>query len=63
MGIVRPSDLAVLRLIASSNFAACTTGRSAGFALGLMRTEIERGMRLMGCTTVGQFSRENLRFR
>ena len=32
-------------------------------ALGLMRTEIERGMRLMGCTTVGQLSRENLRFR
>src|SRR5437588_6605295 len=32
-------------------------------ALGLMRAEIERGMKLMGCTTVGQLSRENLRFR
>lgn len=32
-------------------------------ALGLMRSEIERGMKLMGCTSVGQLSRENLRFR
>ena len=32
-------------------------------ALGLMRAEIERGMRLMGCATIGQLSRENLRFR
>ena len=32
-------------------------------ALGLMRTEIERGMKLMGCTAIDQLSRENLRFR
>src|SRR6476469_1534069 len=32
-------------------------------ALGLMRAEIERGMRLMGCAAIGQLSRENLRFR
>lgn len=32
-------------------------------ALGLMREEIERGMRLMGCASVGQLSRGNLRFR
>ncbi len=32
-------------------------------ALGLMRAEIERGMKLMGCTSVNQLSRENLRFR
>ncbi len=32
-------------------------------ALGLMRAELERGMRLMGCTSIGQLSRENLRFR
>jgi L-lactate dehydrogenase (cytochrome) len=32
-------------------------------ALGLLRNEIERDMKLMGCTTVGQLSRENLRFR
>jgi L-lactate dehydrogenase (cytochrome) len=32
-------------------------------ALGLMRTEIERGMKLMGCTNVSQLSRSNLRFR
>src|SRR6476469_7159694 len=32
-------------------------------ALGLMRAEIERGMKLMGCSTIGQLSRENLRFR
>ncbi|MCC6472904.1 MAG: alpha-hydroxy-acid oxidizing protein [Burkholderiales bacterium] len=32
-------------------------------ALGLMRSEIERGMKLMGCTSVGQLTRANLRFR
>lgn len=32
-------------------------------ALGLMRAEIERGMRLMGCSSVQQLSRANLRFR
>jgi L-lactate dehydrogenase (cytochrome) len=32
-------------------------------ALGLMRTELERDMKLMGCTSVGQLSRSNLRFR
>jgi L-lactate dehydrogenase (cytochrome) len=32
-------------------------------ALGLMRAEIERGMRLMGCASIGQLSRDNLRFR
>lgn len=32
-------------------------------ALGLMRAEIERGMKLMGCTSIPQLSRENLRFR
>jgi len=32
-------------------------------ALGLLRTEIERAMKLMGCASVGQLSRGNLRFR
>ncbi len=32
-------------------------------ALGLMRTEIERDMRLMGCKSVQDLSRKNLRFR
>jgi L-lactate dehydrogenase (cytochrome) len=32
-------------------------------ALGQMRTEIERGMKLMGCTSVDQLARANLRFR
>ena len=32
-------------------------------ALGLLREEIERDMRLMGCSAIGQLSRENLRFR
>jgi L-lactate dehydrogenase (cytochrome) len=32
-------------------------------ALGLMRAEIERGMKLMGRTSISQLSRENLRFR
>ncbi|MBR0752938.1 alpha-hydroxy-acid oxidizing protein [Bradyrhizobium jicamae] len=32
-------------------------------ALGQMRAEIERGMKLMGCTSVDQLSRQNLRFR
>ena len=32
-------------------------------ALGLMRAEIERGMKLMGCASISQLSRDNLRFR
>jgi L-lactate dehydrogenase (cytochrome) len=32
-------------------------------ALGLMRAEIERGMKLMGCKTIDMLSRANLRFR
>lgn len=32
-------------------------------ALETMRIEIERGMKLMGCTTVEQLTRRNLRFR
>jgi L-lactate dehydrogenase (cytochrome) len=32
-------------------------------ALGLMRSEIERDMKLMGCTSIEQLSRSNLRFR
>jgi L-lactate dehydrogenase (cytochrome) len=32
-------------------------------ALGLMREELERDMKLMGCNSVGQLSRGNLRFR
>jgi L-lactate dehydrogenase (cytochrome) len=32
-------------------------------ALGLMRSEIERAMRLMGCSSIAQLSRNNLRFR
>ncbi|MBY5366877.1 alpha-hydroxy acid oxidase [Rhizobium leguminosarum] len=32
-------------------------------ALETMRTEIERGMKLMGCTSISQLSRRNLRFR
>src|SRR5262249_32844066 len=31
-GIVRPRALAVLRLMTSSNFVGCSTGRSAGLA-------------------------------
>ena len=32
-------------------------------ALGLLRAEVERDMKLMGCTSVSQLSRANLRFR
>ena len=32
-------------------------------ALGLMRSELERGMKLMGCTSIAQLSPANLRFR
>jgi len=32
-------------------------------ALGLLRDEVVRGMKLMGCTSVAQLSKENLRFR
>jgi hypothetical protein len=31
-GIVRPSALAVFRLMTSSNLVGCSTGKSAGFA-------------------------------
>jgi hypothetical protein len=45
-GTVAPIALAVLRLIASSNFAGCSTGRSAGFVprkrLAANRAVIER---------------------
>ena len=32
-------------------------------ALGLLRAEVERGMKLMGCTSVSQLARSQLRFR
>jgi L-lactate dehydrogenase (cytochrome) len=32
-------------------------------ALGTMRSELERDMRLMGCTAIAQLARDNLRFR
>jgi len=32
-------------------------------ALGLMQAEIERAMKLMGCVSIEQLSRDNLRFR
>jgi len=32
-------------------------------ALSLLRIEIERDMKLMGCSSIGQLSRDNLRFR
>jgi L-lactate dehydrogenase (cytochrome) len=32
-------------------------------ALDMMRIEIERGMKLMGCASVGELNRDNLRFR
>jgi L-lactate dehydrogenase (cytochrome) len=32
-------------------------------AFGLMQAEIERDMKLMGCTAINQLSRDNLRFR
>src|SRR2546429_3371024 len=47
------------------SFYSLAAGGSAGVerALGLMRAEIERGMKLMGCTAINQLSRDNLRFR
>jgi L-lactate dehydrogenase (cytochrome) len=32
-------------------------------ALGLMKAELKRDMKLMGCIAIGQLSRDNLRFR
>jgi L-lactate dehydrogenase (cytochrome) len=32
-------------------------------ALGLMRAEIERGMKLMGCSSISELTRDNVRFR
>src|SRR3954449_2106573 len=42
---------------------AAAGGPGVERALGLMRSEIERDMRLMGCSSLSQLSRENLRFR
>jgi L-lactate dehydrogenase (cytochrome) len=42
---------------------AAAGGAGVERALGLMRAELERDMRLMGCTSVKQLSRSNLRFR
>src|SRR5262245_10438116 len=39
LGTVRPSALAVLRLITSSNLVGCTTGNSAGLAPLRMRPQ------------------------
>jgi len=45
-------------------FPLAAAGRSGvERALGLLRAEVERGMKLMGCTSVGQLSPDNLRFR
>jgi len=45
-------------------FALAAAGQSGvERALELMRTEIERDMRLMGCASISQLSRRNLRFR
>ena len=42
-GCVMPSAFAVLRLITSSNFVGCSTGRSAGFApLRILSTQLGR---------------------
>jgi len=32
-------------------------------ALGQLRAEVERGMKLMGCASIGELTRDNLRFR
>jgi L-lactate dehydrogenase (cytochrome) len=42
---------------------AAAGGAGVERALGLMRAELERDMRLMGCKSVQQLSRANLRFR
>jgi L-lactate dehydrogenase (cytochrome) len=45
-------------------FPLAASGRAGvDRALGLMRAEIERGMKLMGCKSVGELSRGHLRFR
>lgn len=45
-------------------FPLAATGQAGvDKALGLLRAEIVRGMKLMGCTSIAQLSRENLRFR
>src|SRR3954470_18952874 len=45
-------------------FALAAAGRpGVERALGIMRREIERDMRLMGCSSIMQLFRENIRFR
>ena len=42
-GIVRPSALAVFKLIISSNFVGCSTGMSAGFVPLRFLSTVDRG--------------------
>jgi isopentenyl diphosphate isomerase/L-lactate dehydrogenase-like FMN-dependent dehydrogenase len=45
-------------------FPLATAGQAGvEHALGLMKAELERGLKLMGCRSMGELSRGNLRFR
>jgi L-lactate dehydrogenase (cytochrome) len=45
-------------------FPLATAGQAGvEHALGLMKAELERGLKLMGCRSLGELSRGNLRFR
>jgi len=57
--LLAPSDRGAPAVVVSAAAGQAGVER----ALGLMRAEIERGMKLMGCTAIGQLTRENLRFR
>jgi len=49
-----------------ASLAGCSQGIeivAADADRGLMQTEIERDMKLMGCTAFSELSRDNLRFR
>ena len=75
LSAVRAGLLARFLLTLSLGAKACSGGRLYLFALaaagqagveralGNLRGEIERDMKLMGCRSIKELSRENLRFR
>src|SRR5215468_1052749 len=55
-GTVRPSALAVLRLITSSNLVGCSTGRSDGLAPSRFSTGYQSSRCQLSAVTIGHLS-------
>ena len=67
-GLVKAGRVVVPRVAPPVAAGALGVGRAAGQAgveraLGQYKAELERDMKLMGCTKISELSRKNLRFR